>query len=153
MASNTEKYSGHALPDRRTFSWRTVFYGYLRSRRVGTGSGYAADEMFGDWHHPWLFFLATGIMLLSCADAVLTLQLIELGMFEANPVMAAVMEHSTAVFVSLKLLLTGLAILVLVYFARVVFFNVLRTGLFLTLFFCLYCCLICYELISLMAMT
>jgi len=135
--------------DRRQFSWRTVTYGFTFSRRHGHRRVVDDDVIFLDWHHPWLFFLATGTMLLSCADAFLTLLLIDLGMIEANPFMNAIMAHGTTVFTSTKLAMTAFGVFVLVFLAKSRFLNRLRTGLFLTMFFALYACLVCYELVSL----
>ena len=135
--------------DRRQFSWRTVAYGFLRSRRRGHRRDDDADVIFIDWHHPWLFFLATGTMLLSCADAFLTLLLLDLGMVEANPVMNAIMAQGTVVFTSTKLAMTAVGILMLVFLAKARFMNRIRAGLFLTAFFSCYACLVCYELVNL----
>lgn len=135
--------------DRRSFSWRTVFYGFMRSRRRLHRREDETEVVFLDWHHPWLFFLAVGTMLLSVADAFLTLRLIELGMVEANPVMDVVMQQSTLLFTSTKLALTALGIMVLVFLAKLNFMNRIRTGLFLTVFFSFYACLVCYELVNL----
>ncbi|MEJ2273669.1 MAG: DUF5658 family protein [Woeseiaceae bacterium] len=135
--------------DRRQFSWRTVAYGFLRSRRHAHRRSEDEDVIFLDWHHPWLFFLATGTMLLSCADAFLTLLLIDLGMIEANPVMSAIMAQGTAVFTSTKLAMTAVGILMLVFLAKARFMNRIRAGLFLTAFFSCYACLVCYELVNL----
>ena len=107
------------------------------------------EVIFLDWHHPWLFFLATGTMLLSCADAFLTLQLLDRGMVEANPAMRMALDQGVAVFTSTKLLMTALGIFILVFLAKARFLNRLRTGLFLTLFFTFYACLVCYELVNL----
>ena len=82
--------------ERRGFSWRTVFFGFTHSRRRGARRREDADVIFVDWHHPWLFFLSVGIMLLSCTDAFLTLTLLQRGMIEANPVMAAALGLVTA---------------------------------------------------------
>jgi hypothetical protein len=136
--------------DRRRFSWRTVAYGFVLSRRRAHRRGSDEDVIFLDWHHPWLFFLATGTMLLSCADAFLTLLLLDLGMIEANPVMGAIMAHGTAVFTSTKLAMTAVGILMLVFLAKARFLNRIRTGLFLTTFFSFYACLVCYELVNLL---
>ena len=141
-----------AETERREFTWRTVFFGFLRSRRHAHRRVVDDEVIFLDWHHPWLFFLATGTMLLSCADAFLTLQLINLGMIEVNPVMNAVMQHGTALFTSTKLAMTGFGILVLVFLAKSRFLNRFRTGAFLTVFFSFYACLVCYELVSLLRM-
>jgi hypothetical protein len=138
--------------ERRDFTWRTVFFGFTRSRRREHRRLVDDDIIFLDWHHPWLFFLATGTMLLSCADAFLTLQLIDLGMIEINPVMGAVMAHSTLLFTSTKLAMSGFGILVLVFLAKSKFLNRYRTGAFLTVFFSFYACLVCYELVSLFNM-
>ncbi len=138
-----------AEDERRDFSWRTVFFGFIRSRRHDYRRSADDAVVFIDWHHPWLFFLATGTMLLSCADAFLTLQLIDRGMFEANPLMQLVLAKSTMLFTSIKLALTGFGILVLVYLAKTRFLNRFRSGLFLTLIFSLYACLVCYELVNL----
>ena len=135
--------------ERRQFSWRTVFYGFARSRRHVHRREIDTEVIFLDWHHPWLFFLATGTMLLSCADAFLTLQLLNLGMIEANPFMNAVMSQSTLLFTSTKLAMTAFGILVLVFLAKAHFMNRLRTGLLLTIFFSFYACLVCYELVNL----
>lgn len=135
--------------DRRRFSWRTVAYGFALSRRHVNRRLDDEEVIFLDWHHPWLFFLATGTMLLSCADAFLTLQLLDRGMIEANPVMRAVMAQGTLMFTSTKLAMTAVGIFVLVFLAKARFLNRIRTGLFLTMFFSFYACLVCYELVNL----
>ena len=140
-----------ALEDRRQFSWRTVFFGFARSRRHNHRREADSDVVFMDWHHPWLFFLSVGIMLLSCADAFLTLRLLDHGMIEANPVMAAMLGLGTPAFAISKVFMTGTSILILVFLAKAHFLNRLRTGLLLTVFFSLYCCLICYEIVNLLA--
>jgi hypothetical protein len=135
--------------DRRQFSWRTVFYGFMRSRRHNLRRDVDGEVLFIDWHHPWLFFLAVGTMIFSCLDAFMTLQLLERGMYEANPIMAAIMGHGTTAFAVSKMLLTGTSILILVFLAKARFMNRLRTGLILTIFFSLYACLVCYEFVYL----
>lgn len=138
--------------DRRNLSWRTVVHGFARSRRR---QGRRCDEdepVFTDWHHPWLFFLAVSTMLLSCLDAFLTLQLLDRGAYEANPIMASALGGSVLTFTSSKMAMTGLGILALVFLARSRFMNQVRTGVFLTGIFSMYACLVCYELVYLMAL-
>lgn len=139
-----------AANDRRQFGWRTVFFGFLRSRRRLSRRTVDADIIFMDWHHPWLFFLAVGTMLLSCSDAILTLALLDLGMIEANPLMATLMGYGTATFAATKMALTAFGILTLVFLAKARFLDRFRTGLFLTTFFTGYACLVCYEIVSLL---
>ena len=140
-----------AAEPRRAFTWRTVFYGFTRSRRRELRRDEDADVIFLDWHHPWLFVLAVGIMLLSCADAFLTLQLMQHGMIEANPIMDAMLSHGTTVFALSKIVMTGTSILILVFLSKSRFMNRFRTGLLLTIFFIVYCCLVCYEVVHLLA--
>ncbi|MCP5131581.1 MAG: hypothetical protein H6985_18610 [Pseudomonadales bacterium] len=141
-----------ASTDRRTFSWRTVVYGFLYSKRRALRRPEDAGSLFIDWHHPWLFFLALGIMILSCVDAFMTLQLIERGMVEVNPVMAKALGGGAATFAISKILMTGISILMLVYLARTYLLRVIRTGFLLTVFFNIYCCLVCYQFVSLLPM-
>ncbi len=136
--------------ERREFSWRTVFFGFLRSRRRDTRRNDEDAPLYTDWHHPWLFFLATGTMILSCMDAFFTLQLLDRGAIEMNPIMATVIGQGTLAFAATKMLLTGLGILVLVFLSQTRMFNLMRTGLVLTLFFSGYACLVCYEFIYLL---
>lgn len=139
-----------ALVDRRTFSWHTVFYGFCRSRRHAYRRDDEADLLFLDRHHPWLFFLAVGTMLLSCLDAFMTLQLIERGMVEVNPVMAAMLGKGTGAFAASKMFMTGTSLLALVFLAKARFLNRVRTGIFLTVVFSFYACLVCYEFVFLL---
>lgn len=150
MESGAASISERNIDERRRFSWRTVFFGFTRSRRHRHRREIDTEVIFLDWHHPWLFFLSVGTMLLSCADAFLTLELLNKGMIEANPLMRAAMNQGTAFFISLKLLLTALGIFVLVFVAKAHFLNRFRTGLFLTVFFSAYACLVCYEVVNLL---
>ena len=139
-----------SVQDRREFSWRTVFFGFLRSRRREARRIADGDVVFLDWHHPWLFFLAVGTMLLSCTDAVLTLELLERGMVEANPFMAALLGDGAGTFTVTKMTLTAFGILTLVFLAKARFLDRFRVGLVLTTFFSAYACLVCYEVVSLL---
>ena len=139
-----------AITDRRQFSWRTVFFGFMRSRRHAVRRDEDGEVLFLDWHHPWLFFLAVGTMIMSCLDAFMTLRLIDHGMVEANPFMAALLGQGTGIFASTKIAMTGTSILILVFLAKSRFLNRFRTGLILTVFFTLYACLVCYEFVHLM---
>jgi hypothetical protein len=139
-----------AIAERRQLSWRTVFFGFLRSRRHGVRRDGEGEVLFLDWHHPWLFFLAVGTMIMSCLDAFMTLRLLDHGMVEANPLMAALLGKGAGIFAASKILMTGTSILILVFLAKARFLNRVRTGLVLTVFFTLYACLVCYEFVHLM---
>jgi hypothetical protein len=137
--------------ERRNFGWRTVFFGFLRSRRRSTRRDSESEPLYTDWHHPWLFFLAVGTMLMSSMDAFMTLQLLQRGAVEINPLMAVVIGHSAFMFAATKVALTGFGILVLVYLSRARFMDKFRTGIMLTVFFSFYACLVCYEFVLLLA--
>ncbi len=139
-----------AIIDRRHFTWRTVFYGFVRSRRHTYRRVGETQVLFIDWHHPWLFFLAVGTMLLNCLDAFMTLQLIDRGMVEVNPVMSAVIGQGARAFAVSKMLMTGFGILVLVFLAKARILDRFRAGVLLTVFFSFYACLVCYEFVFLL---
>lgn len=140
-----------SVKDRRRFTWRTVLYGFFRSRRRGPRRASDAEPLYTDYHHPWLFFLAVGIMVMSCIDAFFTLALLEHGAVEVNPVMAVAIGKGTQTFALSKMLLTSFGILALVFMARANFIRRIRTGLFLTTFFNIYAVLVCYQFVSLIS--
>lgn len=149
MQHSSDPTDNRIEPDRREFSWRTILYGFFRSRRRDSRRESEADPLYVDWHHPWLFFLATGIMLMSGLDAFFTLQLIDRGAVEINPVMALMIGQGTLAFATSKMMLTGTCILALVFLSRARFLNRIRTSLILTIFFSFYAALICYEFVFL----
>ena len=128
-----------------------MFYGFLLSRRRDTRRTSEGEAIFTDYHHPWLFFLATGIMVLSGLDAALTLQLLDRGAIELNPVMDAVIGRGVFTFALTKMSLTSIGILALVYLARSRFMERFRTGVILTVFFVIYAALVCYEFVTLVS--
>ncbi|MBJ88590.1 MAG: hypothetical protein CMO98_01905 [Woeseia sp.] len=151
MSKLAKSYVTHARDpvERREVSWRTVLFGFIRSRRHAKRRGSEVEPILSDWHHPWIFFLAVSIMVMSSIDAFLTLELLQRGAYEANPVIAWVMEWGTASFAAIKMAVTGICILILVFLARVVVFKRIRTGVILTAFFSIYATLICYEFVIL----
>ncbi len=86
---------------------------------------------------------------MSALDAFFTLQLLERGAIEINPIMSAVIGDSVLAFSVSKMVLTGFGILSLVYLSRIQFLDRIRTGLVLTMFFSGYAVLICYEFVNL----
>ena len=99
-----------------------------------------------DWHDARWLAVTLGILLLSCADAFLTLTLMSLGAHEANPLMRPLVMGSGAGFVAWKLGLTGAGVLALVIVARLRAFGGLPVGLLLYVILALYGVLVAYEL-------
>jgi hypothetical protein len=130
--------------DRRRVTLASFLKGGLTPRRRG---GRRADEQHlpVDWHEPYLLFLALTILLLSVADAFLTLTLIMGGAQEANPLLAFILRDHPELFAVLKMGLTGSGVLVLVAVARSRLFRIMRVGIVLQGIFVAYVALIAYE--------
>ena len=89
--------------------------GLKTGRRVGerraTGRG---EPVYVDCYATHLMLCAIGILFLSIADAFFTLNILANGGEELNWFMAILIEYSVEKFVSFKLALTSLALLLLV---------------------------------------
>lgn len=130
--------------DRRRISLRSFLQGGLTPRRR-TGRRAGEHHLPIDWHEPYLLFLSVMILLLSVADAFLTLTLIMGGAEEANPLLAFILRERPELFAVVKMGLTGLGVLVLVAVARSRLFQVMRAGIVLQGIFVAYVALIAYE--------
>ena len=85
------------------------------------------------------------IVLLSVADAFLTITLIMWGATEANPLLAFILRDHPELFAAVKMALTGTGVLVLVAVARSRVFRVMRVSSILQGLFVAYVALIAYE--------
>jgi hypothetical protein len=139
-----------AYPERRcgVERRRLTLSSFLRGgvnprRRNGRRAG--EQHLPIDWHEPYLLFLSLMILLLSVADAFLTITLIMGGASEANPLLAFVLRDHPDLFAVVKMGLTGAGVLVLVALARSRLFRVMRVGLVLQGVFVGYLALIAYE--------
>jgi hypothetical protein len=130
--------------ERRHTTLRSFFQGGLTPRRRG-GRRAGEHHLPIDWHEPYLLFLALTILLLSVADAFLTITLIMRGATEANPLLAFVLNEHPDLFAVVKMALTGAGVLVLVAVARARLFRVMRVGFLLQGIFVCYVALIAYE--------
>ena len=86
------------------------------------------------------------ILLLSCADAVLTLVLMQHGATEVNPLMAPLVTGSGHAFAFWKLLLTASGVIVLTILVRIRAFGTFPAGIILYLAAAGYAVLVGYEL-------
>jgi hypothetical protein len=125
--------------------WSLV-YGNLRPRRRAPRRAGDRSRFVPDWHPPSLLYLVIAIMLLSAADAVLTLNLIALGAREVNPVMAGLVEGDPALFALAKMSLTGLGVTVLVVRAYTPLFGCIPVRWVLRILLLGYAVLVAYEL-------
>ena len=99
-----------------------------------------------DWHESHLLAIAICIVLLSFADAFLTLNLLLLGAEEANPFMATLVYHDLAVFIGVKMALTGAGVVLLVALSRMRLFGRLKVVQALYATLVIYVVLVLYEL-------
>jgi hypothetical protein len=136
-----ERRSGH---DRRALSMRTFLQGGLTPRRR---SGRRASERHAliDWHEPHTLIAVLLILLLSLADAFLTLTLMTHGATEANPLLAYLLDSHPALFAGVKQVLTGVGLLVLVALGRMRVFRVIPVRVIMHLCLACYIALIGYE--------
>ena len=73
----------------------------------------SARAYFFDRYNQRIFAAITAILMLSIVDALLTLELIEKGSSELNPVMAYFLEHGPLPFIIAKYILTSFGVIVL----------------------------------------
>jgi len=132
--------------DRRTYSLRTLARCVVSPRRF-TGRR-STDRRFPvmDSFDSGVGFLAIGLMVFSTLDSIFTLTLIANGGTEVNPFMNWLLQHSVVAFVSVKMMLTGIAAVLLVGMCNVLLFNKIRARTILGAALGMYCGLIVYEL-------
>lgn len=133
-------------PDRRTRIARALLYGSFNPRR--RASRREGEHGLGaiDWHHPWWLAVAMLILVLCATDAVLTVILISRGAYEVNPLLAPLIGGSGALFVGVKIGLTGIGVAVLILLSRVKAFGGVPVALVLYGVLLGYGALIGYEL-------
>jgi len=130
--------------DRRALTLRTLLAaGFSPRRRVGRRAG--DKELPVDFHDPRLLFPAVALLLLSVADAFLTITLMTHGAAETNPLLAFVLDEHPRLFAAVKMLLTGAGAMLLVVLARARLFKIVRVSVFLYGLVAAYVALVAYE--------
>lgn len=132
--------------NRRQRGWRSFLYGNFRPRRRDSRRESDQHHFFFDWHQPRILYLALGVLLLSCVDALFTLNLINIGASEGNPLMASMLANGVDLFVASKIWLTSLSVVILVVAARRRLFGSFNVEHLLQFFCAGYAVLICYEI-------
>jgi Domain of unknown function (DUF5658) len=133
-------------PDRRKEVLRALFYGSFNPRRRGPRREGERSVSAVDWHHPQWLAVAMIILLLSCADACLTLALMDQGAYEINPLMAPLVGGSPLAFTLVKIGLTAGGVVTLTVLARVRAFGRVPVSLVLYSVLAGYGLLLVYEL-------
>ena len=140
--TSSERRSG----ERRHQILRALLQGHLWQRRRQLRRGGTTQLGAIDWHEPQWLAAALLIMLLSVADAMLTLTLLNRGATELNPLMRMVVMGSDRSFVYLKMGITAITVTMLVLLIRVRTFGRQLAGPLLLLTAVSYSLLIGYEL-------
>jgi len=131
---------------RRNHSVWSLLYGGFRPRRRTGRRRNDETQVFLDWHEPRILYIALGIMLMSCTDALLTLNLLAVGAEELNLFMDGLIGRDVGEFLAVKLGLTAGGIVLLVIAAKRRFLGRVQVIRILELFFVGYVLLIAYEL-------
>jgi hypothetical protein len=134
------------LPERRHRIWWSAFYGGFRPRRRSPRRVDISRFHASDWHDSHLLAVAIGILLLCVVDACMTLVLLSAGADEVNPVMAAFVYKSTGVFTAVKMAMTGVGVVFMVFMARYRFMRLIRVQVVMYAILAGYAVLIAYEM-------
>ena len=132
--------------NRRDGVWWAFLYGNFNPRRRNSRRAVDEHDYWFDWHEPRVLYLALGVFLLSCTDALFTLNLLNAGAAEANLVMESMLATGIDRFVTAKISITGFSLLILVVAARRKFIGPFSVEHLLQSFFVGYVVLIGYEI-------
>ncbi|HEV7432679.1 MAG TPA: DUF5658 family protein [Steroidobacteraceae bacterium] len=135
-----------ALGERRSQTVRALVAGGWHARRRNPRRAEPARVGFVDWHASRWFAAALVVLLLSMADTLLTLVLVQHGAIEINPLMAPFVVGNGPAFAFLKLALTSSGVMILVVLTRVPTFGRLLAGPVLVGAALLYTVLLSYEM-------
>ena len=131
--------------DRRRSTLRALLIGSFRQRRRRPRRDNERPLAALDWHHPQWLAVGLLIMLLSAADAFMTLTLLDLGATEANPFMERVIVGSGGQFGWWKMALTSGGVVLLVLLARMRAFGRIPVAVILYSVLAGYIVLVGYE--------
>lgn len=109
--------------DRRRHSWRTLTYCGLQGRGRRHQVRRNNHSYYLDRYQPRLVMTGLLVLFLSCLDALFTLSLLGMGAYEANHLMAALLELGIEPFVFTKVAITAIGVLFLLMHAH---FRILR---------------------------
>ncbi len=106
---NVEQRSGKDRRKNRTINIRSLLIGGRRAKVRRKEDKHIF--LLADRYSPFLFAVIVTILLLSVADALLTLFLIGEGAFELNPIMAYYIKIGPYSFLAVKYALTSIAVI------------------------------------------
>lgn len=104
--------------ERRRSVFRALWHGNFARRRHAPRRSAERHAAVTDWFHPQWLAVAVTVLLLSVADAFLTLTLISHGAVEVNPFMDPLVRGSGHSFAYWKIGLTSVGVVILTILAR-----------------------------------
>ena len=145
--SQQESSRDRRMPaERRLALLSALWEGSFARRRLGPRRDTDRHPVMTDWFEPQWLATAILILILSSADAVLTLALVSRGAVEMNPLMEPLVRGSGHGFALWKLGLTSLGVIILTLAARLKMFGVIAVGHLLYVVLGGYLVLVAYEI-------
>ncbi len=104
--------------DRRSHSLGSFIYGGFRPRRRDGRRAGDDQRVFLDWHEPRVLWLVLATLLMSCTDAVLTLNILATGGSEMNGLMDWLIRNDVMAFIWVKISVTSIGLILLALLAN-----------------------------------
>jgi hypothetical protein len=143
------EWERRVVPDRRRHSWRTLTYCGLHGRGRRRQARRSDQNYYLDHYAPGLVVTGALLMLLSSMDAAFTLALLDKGAYEANHLMAWLLEIGNRTFIFSKIAITAAGVLFLLMHAHFQIFRIVTGKRALELLVGIYGLLIGWELLLL----
>ena len=144
--SQDRKQQRQAPGERRVSIFGALWRSSFARRRLGPRRGTDRHPVVTDWYQPQWLATAIVILLLSTADALLTLTLVSRGASEINPLMEPLVHGSGHGFALWKFGLTALGVILLTLLARMRILGGVAVGSILYVVLCGYLVLVGYEI-------
>lgn len=144
--SQGRKQQRQAPGERRVSIFGALWRSSFARRRLGPRRVTDRHPVVTDWYQPQWLATAIVILLLSTADALLTLTLVSRGASEVNPLMEPLVHGSGHGFAFWKLGLTAFGVVLLTLLARMRILGGIAVGSILYVVLCGYLVLVGYEI-------
>ena len=135
--------------DRRRMSVKSLLHGGLRPRRRQNRRDYNEQYHVLDLHDSELMWLALGIVIMSCLDAMFTLNLLAIGAEEINILMRSLINADINRFLVVKIGATCISVVTLVAASEYRVLGRVPVRLLLRGLFLIYAALLVYEIVLL----
>jgi hypothetical protein len=136
--------------DRRRMSVKSLLHGGLRPRRRQHRRDYNEQYHVIDLHDSELMWLALGIVVMSCMDALFTLNLLAVGAEEINILMRSLINADINRFLVVKIGATSISVITLVAASEYRVLGRVPVRFLLRGLFLIYFSLLVYEIVLLL---